>query len=302
MYISNSRILFTLFVSALFLAGMFSLPENGKAGHLAPITDSESSRLVGYWDLRDRDTFFQVTNTSGENVRVHIQVYDVSGNCAEFDYFDTLTPRDTHVYDVSSLDRNNGAALSAPDLSGGHGIIGVTLVDGSGDFENEAFLTGNFRILDGAGYEYRTNFAGNRTTSPSDEFNFNFNSVDGSVFTDVIVIGVDRESGPGRIEPVTEPYEVTLYDADENPISCPPVVVGCSPDDAGLGNVINFGINQTVTNSKGGPSLCLGTDTTGFLEFETVDDDSDIYAIFIGLNNGSGTGSIDNIFTVGEDE
>lgn len=299
MFQLRTRRMFTFVLSALLLAGMFAMPDGSKAGHITTITDQEASRLVGYWDLRDRDTFFQVTNTSGEDIRVHIQIFDVSTNCAEFDYFDTLTPRDTHVYDVSQLDRNNGAALAAPDLSGGHGIIGVTVVDSSDDFVNDRFITGNFRILDGAGYEYRTNFAGDDDDSDNNDiWRANFNGVDGSVFTDFVVIAFDRIDSPGSIDPQTENYNVKLLDEHENPLSCPDSVIGCEFDSDGLGNVINFGINQAVTNSKGGPSLCLGTDSAGFVELHSDDDSSENYALFIGLNNNAGSGSMDSIISV----
>lgn len=282
---------FSFILSALFAAGMFALPETGKAGHLAAITDNSSTRLVGYWDLRDRETFFQVTNITGADVNIHIQIYDVSTGCAEFDYFDTLTPRDTHVYDVSSLDRNNGVALSPPDLSGGHGIIAITQTDGTGSTLDDDALTGNFSIFDSAGFEYRTNFAGDSdNTDSDDDFTINFNNVDGSVFTDLVVIGYDTTDG--GIDPDTGTANIELFDADENPISCPDIVLGCEFDSDGLGNVINVGINQAVTNSRGGPSLCLGTDTVGYIEVDSVEGDRQ--AVFIGLNNGNSTGSMDS--------
>lgn len=295
MYISNSRILFTLFVSALFAASMFAVPQMAEAGENidVPKTDDVSDRLVGYWDLRDRDTFFQVTNVSGQPSEIHIQVFNVETGCAEFDYVDTLTPRDTHVYNIAELDRNNGVALSAPDLSGGHGIIAISEVD------DADILTGNFRIVDDAGYEYRTNLAGESTSgNDEDDWHVSINNVDGSTLADLVIITYDTSGD--SIEPTTVNVEVEMFDENENPISCSPIVAGCLPDDdnPALGNVINFGINQAVTNSRGGPSLCLGTDTTGFL---TLDIDSDLLpddtsdgAIFMGLNNGSSTGSIDH--------
>lgn len=273
------------------------------------ITDDANSRLIGYWDLRDRETFFQVTNTTGEDTRIHIQVFDVLNECAEFDYFDTLTPRDTHVYDISSLDRNNGVELSAPDLAGGHGIIAITHVNPDDSFNSQTALTGNFRIQDVDGFEYRTNFAGPRPYEMAPGFldaRVNFNNVENSTFADLVVITLEYMNNPGSVIPITQPYEVTLYDENENPISCPETVIGCSPElpfsDVTLNHdevgVINVGINQAVTNSRGGPSLCLGNDTTGYLEIRSglqlVRIGNFGSFVFIGLNNGNGTGSMDS--------
>ena len=205
-----------------------------------------------------------------------------------------VTPRDTHVYDVSSLTRNNGSPLAAPDLSGGYGILGVTVVSGSDSFLDEAFLTGNTRIVDGSGYEYRTNLVGADDTSPESRYTAHFNNVDGSSSADFIVIGIDYITSPGGFIPVTEEYFVRLHDVDENPISCPNAVIGCVE-----GN-INVGINQTVTNSRDGASVCLGTDAVGYIEIDADDDGvedddiSDAYIHFMGLNNNAGTGSMDS--------
>lgn len=287
-------------LSVIFVLTVCIFPGSVNAGNgniISHITDSENSRLVGYWDLRERETLFQVTNTSGSEIRVHIQIFDVSTGCAEFDYFDTFTPRDTHIYDVRSLDRNNSVELSAPDLTDGHGIVAVTHVDGSDIFDPGQVLTGNFRIIDNAGYEYRTNLpgtTGGQNSPPSTlDSRVNFNNVDGSSFADLVIIGVANIDNPGGIAPLTIDYDFTLYDQDENPISCPPLIIGCF-EEIGAGGIINVGINQSVTNSRGGPSVCLGSDDTGFLEISSDLDRADGYYIFMGLNNGNDTGSMDS--------
>lgn len=288
-----SRGLIALFLIAAVSISMITFNTKATAGQpsQAAITDTESPILVGYWDLRDRESFFQVTNTTGENHRVHIQVFDVNNGCAEFDYFDTLTPRDTHVYNVAELDRNNGVELSAPDLTGGHGIVAITHVDGGDELAPEPVLTGNFRINDNDGYRYSTNLAGvtfaKSISSPLDS-SVNFNNVDGSEFADLVVIGLDFDTNPGGVMPVDQDYNFRLFDDQENPISCPGATLGCQE------GVINVGVNETVTNSRGGPSVCLGSDSTGFLEIETEVANPEAYVIFMGLNNGNGTGSVDS--------
>lgn len=298
-----SKNILSFILSVLFVVSMFALPlpaSAGDPGIEVPITDDAHDRLIGYWDLRDRETTFQVTNTSGANVDIHIQIYDVDSGCAEFDYSDTMTPRDTHIYNVRELDRNNGLELAAPDLSDSHGIIAVSVTDITQEDDN--VLTGNFRIFDNAGYEYRTNLAGEGLGGNNeDEYEVNFNNVDGSSFADLVVITYNVVDGGDAIFPTTKAYDIELFDENENPISCPSVVLGCLPDALGQGNLINVGINQAITNSRGGPSLCLGNDTTGHLEldvdeilvpFENGDDAEG--AIFLGLNNGNSTGSIDH--------
>lgn len=325
--ITQSKKLIKTFV--LLATILFSFQGNAKAGFElifapgfapAPITDSANFQMVGYWDLRERNSFFQVTNTGGEDVRIHIQIFDVNSGCAEFDYFDTLTPFDTHVYDVSELDRNNGAALSAPDLSGGHGIVAITHVDSNDVFILQEFpvLTGNLRITDETGYEYRTNLAGSGVVFAIAEIDstefvifteghdiINFNNVMDTSLSDVVVIAYDTIIDPGGIQPIVGEYSVRKFDDQENPISCPNVNLGCSPE-LDSGGLINVGINQAITNSRTGPSLCLGSDENGFIEMEAIDletgEPQEIdgqafnlsnLVIYKGLNNGDGIGSMD---------
>lgn len=227
-------------------------------------TGSENFQMVCYWDLRDRNSFFQVTNTSSENIRVHIQLFDVDNACAEFDFFDTLTPFDTHVYNVSELDRNNGQALASPNLSDGHGIIAVTNVNSDDTINIDPVLTGNCRIIDINSYEYRSNFAG-AGFGPDAEIEdqvVNFNNVDEANHSDLIFMSWFTRSDIGGIIPTTEEYNVGLFDDQENPISCPSVILGCPAGE------INVGVNQAITNSRGNQSLCLGADQVGFLELQ----------------------------------
>lgn len=332
-----SKYLLVLCVSLVLIA----IPGTSLAGIFpslgpAPVSNTENSQLIGFWDLRDRNSFFQVTNTSGENVRVHIQIYDVENGCAEFDYFDTLTPFDTHVYDVSELDRNNGEPLAEPDLSGGHGILAVTHVDQDGFIDPFPVLTGNMKVQDITGYEYRTNLAGSgidflnlivEITDGMDEIiiqivqflqgtdSINFNDIVETSNSDTVVIGYKVQLNPGGIIPTVREFDVSMFDEHENPISCSPAVLGCSPE-PGVGGVINTGLNQAITNSRGGPSLCLGNDRTGYFQLSTTDIDIgepevlveeidenlrffigiNVHGLIIynGLNNNNGAGSMDN--------
>lgn len=304
------------YIPLILIVLLFTYTENSDAcvapiGMMTPLAVNESPRMIGYWDLRDRKTHFQVTNTSGQDIKIHIQIFDVdqsptsANTCFEFNYFDTLTPFDTHVYDVSELDRNDGSDFSPPDFDGGHGIIAVTHVNQNNSFNSDQVLTGNFRIIDSAGYEYRSNFAGStgfaQDPSAVMDARFQFNNVNDTEFSDLIIISVNYTDTPGGIRPVGQIYDVTVFDQFENPISCPGIALGCgTPSGGGPANTqpfikhINVGVNQKLTNSRGGPSVCSGTDPIGFVEISAgeVNFNPQGYFYFIGLNNGIDTGSM----------
>ena len=123
-------------------------------------TDSSNPILFGFFDLRERETFIQVTNvdtnTAGHNV--HIQIYDVSNNCNENNFFDLYTVNDTHVYNLRDIKTNDGndSGVVLPD-----GAYGVFVAYGANKSPPpDQVLIGNLRILDNHGYEYRTNLQG----------------------------------------------------------------------------------------------------------------------------------------------
>ncbi len=270
-------------VAGAALAVVTRAPE-AEAGHVVLRTDVAQRILLNFWDLRGgRKSFFQVTNTSASPQRIHIQIFDTRDpNCEEaFDYFDDLTPFDTHVYDLSALDRNNGAAVAPPDLTGGYGVVAVSVVDGSGALVSQDVLTGNFVIKDPAGYQYRTNSAGWNSTTASDEnWRVNFNSLGATTFADLVLFNVDTNNN--RVEVVSTSFDVTLYDEHENPISCPQLSVDCVSD---------LGVNELIVNSLGEPSVCLGNDSVGSIYLEAHS--GDFLVGFVGLNDGSSKGSMD---------
>lgn len=290
-------------ITTTTIEGPSGNPIPGSSGN----TGSENFQMVCYWDLRDRGSFFQVTNTSNQNIRIHIQLFDVDNNCFEFDYFDTLTPFDTHVYNVSELDRNNGQALASPDLSNDHGIIAVTNVNADNTIKIDPVLTGNCRIIDINSYEYRTNFAG-AGFGPGAEIGdqiVNFNNVNETSHSDLVFMSWFTRSDIGGIIPTTEVYNVGLFDDQENPISCPTALLGCPAGE------INVGVNQAITNSRGGLSLCAGTDQIGFVELQMILPGElpppgtlggKNLVIFTGLNNDNGTGSMGTSISTNESE
>ncbi len=90
---------FTAFASvSVYAGGGFSIQE----------TDFADLQLVGFFDLRDRESFIQITNTDVDAQTIHIQLFNVGNNCNENNFFDAYTPNDTHVYNIRDITTNGG--------------------------------------------------------------------------------------------------------------------------------------------------------------------------------------------------
>ncbi|HWP92232.1 MAG TPA: hypothetical protein VNN20_08560 [Thermodesulfobacteriota bacterium] len=283
----------------LLLALLLMVPAKSWAG--APglfDTDGLNAQMVGFWDLRNRNSFAQVTNTSALPITVHVQIFNAASGCLEVDFYDTYTGNDTHVYDLRGIVRNDGGPLSIVLPDGGFGIIVVTNVAGVfgpalGNFIEDYVLTGNFRVVDFAGYEYRSNFDGvpNILTGLADDLTFNFNNVNGNSLSDVVGIVLD-DTGPGFFEVIAAgtfiTFDVFLFDQFENPISCDLFTFACTASS------LDVGINGALPNSRGAGSLCpANVDTVGHVRLFGVAAAGDYFTGFVGLNNGDGTGSMD---------
>ncbi len=293
-------------------------------------TDSPNFQLYYFWDLRDRQSFFQVTNTSNSPITVHVQIFDVPGlpNCDEIDFDDPYTGLDTHVYNLSNLVANDGTVIGPAFPDDGYGLVVVSVLDAFGDAdETNNVLIGNFRVIDDEGYEYRVNAAGFIDHNGAFDYHFNFNDVDGTILSDVVGIFV-QAAGGGNPEVVTAAsedilinFDPTILNAAEKAFSCPNVVFACLPSDGDIAPFIleeeaaglvgfDLGINDELVNSKGEPSICGGSLSTGWVDMTTVDIDTDsgfdgseeeFFVGFIGLNNGDGTGSMDTWGILDED-
>lgn len=264
-------------------------------GGVSTVTDTDlgdGSQLYFFWDLRGRESFFQLTNTSNKKITVHVQVFNSANGCKEFDFFDTYTGNDTHLYNVRRLDANDHSLTGPPNLDNGFGFIVVS--QGSDD---DTGLTGNFRIVDNSGYEYRTNAADFEDfddipgeTVATNFYSFNFNDLNGISFADVVGIVVDNSSvDTNTITENTSPtatFSPLILDTDEHLTSCSDVTFSCATD---------LGINQAIVNSKGAGSICGGTITNGAVLLGLVSQSPDGRFIvgFIGLNDGAGHGSMD---------
>ena len=156
-----------------------------------PHTDSNFFQLVGFFDLRERESFIQITNTDSDpgGMIIHIQIFNVNDLCNENNFFDAYTPNDTHVYNLRDILTNDGNPSGVVLPSDAYGIVIAT--DTATDFLNPG-LIGNLRILDSSGYEYRTNMQGTGNIdfqeSAESIFTFNFNTVSGVTLYDVVGI------------------------------------------------------------------------------------------------------------------
>jgi len=293
-------------------------------------TDSSDQTLFGFFDLRERETFIQITNVDMDpagNI-VHIQIYDVSNNCNENNFFDLYTPNDTHIYNLRDIKTNDGndSGVVLPD-----GAYGVFVAYGADNPQQE--LIGNLRILDNHGYEYRNNLQGtdrNRGDSTFEEFaTFNFSPKGGVTLSDVVFITIDendstQDADIANILDRWTTVDVNIFDTNENAFSCRKVIMACINQDSPLYEAlleeaanntgggcsggacaasvadIEYGINEAIPHSKGGELLCPGNNISeGFVRLERIGDGSgtnDEAVVFVGLNNGNGRGSMDSFF------
>ena len=308
-------------------ATTFSIGETDAVNGL----DSLAGVLFYAFDLRDRETHVQFTFPfSDSDALTHVQIFDVSNNCNENDFFDRYTPNDTHVYNLRNIQTNDGnpSGVVLPDNA--YGIIVITSVRLGTGLTFQAGI-GNFRILDQNGYEYRTNAVqyGNtvadETANQNTFSSFNFNTKGGVSLSDIMGISVLRIESDGEIPfewqavPVQDvffPFDIDIYDLNETPFSCRDVVFSCVNESNPLleellaisgANVASFeyGINDSIPHSKGGELLCPGNNISEGIvvltpEQRRFNDDffgANFFTAFIGLNNGNGRGSMDSIWT-----
>lgn len=273
-------------------------------------SDSTSFEMVSFFDLRDRESFVQITNTESNNITSHVQIFDVANNCNENNFFDNFTGNDTHVYNMRDIQTNDGNPSGVVLPENAYGIVVISIVS-----ESNGGLIGNSRVLDSSGYEYRTNLLGLQFF-PFDtigrELTLNFNKQGGVSLSDVIGFTTDRGDGEvfsADIVNINVLLDVDILDLDENVFSCRNVIFACTDQDnprleellaeVGDASVASFeyGINEAIPHSKGGELLCPGNNIDeGLIRFTTLSNGTDAegFGIFVGLNNSNGRGSMDS--------
>lgn len=298
-------------LSLSFLLLLLCVPFNAEAlidGTIYPQNDLDPPQLSAPYDLRDRHTYIQVTNTENLNVRIHVQIFQNDKNCDELNFFDELTPNDTVVYNLDNLIRNNGTPVPVNLADDSFGYVVVS----DENIAAPSTLIGNFRIIDLPGnYEYRSNMAGaglNGDPVPEfflnsgDKFIANFNTVDGANQADVIGYAYDDAQTSTVVnydDGVS--FDIFVFDMNEEPLSCDQKVFAC-------GGTMNYGINEDYPNSRDGEPLCPGGGLAdplgGFISLENpvfinrMQPGFEVFVGLIGINNGNGTGSMDSWFLV----
>ncbi|MGI9533820.1 MAG: hypothetical protein ACR2NW_02620 [Thermodesulfobacteriota bacterium] len=220
----------------------------------------------------ERNSWVQVSNTSAtEQVWIHVQILRSSGPlnvCEESDFVDLLTPRDTHMYNLQQIRRNEAGAAVLPADPGidnavedTKGFVFITPIVGQNDRRAISFqqLIGNVVILDNArDFAYGVNAYGRdavnlatgailpngnmldgvgtgfQTILPS-QFSFEIASQDDPSVADVVIISFDDTYGAGPFdgyEPVagSSTIDPFIVGADEDAISCTDFVLGCYHD------------------------------------------------------------------------
>ncbi|NIP29071.1 MAG: hypothetical protein GTO02_00625 [Candidatus Dadabacteria bacterium] len=266
-------------------------------------TSNTNHQLSAYYDLRDRQSHIQVTNIDVNNITIHVQIFQHDRNCDELNFFDELTPNDTVVYDMDNIIKNDGnpAPINLQDDSYGYVVVTTTL---NAPTSIPPALIGNFRIIDDAGYEYRTNMIspafGDRVQD--DRLFANFNTVDSANQADVIGYAYHGESSTSvRNIDNGFSFDIFVFDLAEEPLSCDRRNFAC-------GNIMNYGINEDYPASRGSDLLCpgggLANPQGGFVQLinganldgtppESDATENDVFVGLIGINNNDGTGSID---------
>lgn len=261
--------------------------------------------IVYFFDLRERETFIQLTRPDSEffpgsvSAQAHIQIYDVSNNCNENNFFDNYTINDTHVYNMRNIQTNDGNPSGVVLPDGAYGIVVITL-SVTPNFSGLSQSFGNMRIIDNNGYEYRTNaqqnsffpaFSAGLPSDPVYRYSFNFNSEAGVTLSDVVGINlltIPQENGltewdASDVAITYTAFDIDIIDVNEVPFSCRDVIYSCVNENnprleelletAGVGSVASFeyGINNAIPHSKGGELLCPGNNITDGIVNLTVE-------------------------------
>lgn len=296
------------FFILLLLTLSFSLTtfnNNANSGGLVlPLSETDTNvyQLYSFYDLRERDSFVQVTSPE-TSVTIHFQVFDVSNLCTENNFFDTYTPNDTHIYNMRDIQTNNGNDSGVILSDGAYGFVVVTAVLAQGQSaDTDANIIGNFRVIDNSGYEYRTNSQNGTLLSDlsGNRFTFNYTSNGGINESDVIGITVNNiNSGEvtASISGVT--FDTNLYNNNEVPFSCSDTTFSC------MESAFEYGINDALPSSRDGSVTCGSNNIDeGFVVLDRITSNgTELFAGYVGLNTGgSSRGSMDSMWEESSNE
>ena len=314
-------------IIAIIIFSLFIFTPTSFSGFNLPQTDSADSTLLYMFDLRDRETYIQLTSSNTQNTVVHIQIFDVSNNCNENDFFDTYTPNDTHIYNIRDILTNDGNPSGVVMPENSYGFVAIGAIDTTnGEYDIDNFvLNGNLRIMDIAGYEYRSNAIGFSNTEGGgiQGITFNFDISNGVSLSDIVVMPFFRDTENGEIlaADITENFivgDIDIFNENENIFSCRNVIFACTDQDNPLLGALleeaagddddddsasvasyEYGINNAIPHSRNAELLCPGNIiNNGFVRINGVNAASGVLGFFgfYGLNNGNGRGSLDSFW------
>ena len=315
----NKSILLLFFALALLVVPTKNVLA-GVSGHEfeIPVSDNDLNiTIFSFFDLRERETFIQATVTANSPSTLHIQIFNVADNCNENNFFDLYTGNDTHIYNMRNILTNDGnpSGVVLPDNA--YGIVVIGNFDVEAGQNTSGNLIGNFRIIDNAGYEYRTNSQAwpndGPGGNPDNVVTFNFNTIGGVTLSDIVAITVANQGSNPIADDITDifvSYDVDIYNNNEVPFSCRDVTFACVDDDNPLleelleesGTSVasfEYGINKAIPHSRGGELLCPGnTISEGFvrMDLQGLGEEIGQKFFYVGLNSGNGKGSMDAVW------
>ena len=278
-------VIFFILIAILFpVSNAFSGFELENPFYFASETDHPSVVNASFFDLRERESFVQITNVFSTNLTLHIQIYNVANLCNENNFFDVYTPNDTHVYNMRDILTNDGnpSGVDLPD--GAYGIVFVSSGSPPGQAVSFDFapIIGNFRILDDSGYEYRTNSTSFivgifalifQENQPATSATFNFSDKDGIILSDIIGISVNfgEEIFASFEAEVDDPVavfsavDVDIINNNEVLFSCRDVIFACIDENSPLQEEVIEEANGEVPN--GGFMMLRSSASVARLEY-----------------------------------
>jgi len=286
-------------VALIFLFGFTSIPA---ISQVVPVgkTEEQASQLIFWYDQTPqgfgRTTLIQVTNASPNPVNVHVQILTNSPGaiCDEVDFDDFYTGNDTHIYNLTDIVPNDGTSPVPNDVNETKGFIVITPINNIAEEEAISFqhLFGNSYIFDVVGgVEYRLNSMGRDAVSfttgdiitedyieldgiangfvviQPEILKFNFNSLPGSNFADIVSIAfVDNYNAPFggyAAQAGAASWNARIFDEFEEDISGCDVTQNCFFD---------IGLNEVILAANpylGDILLCPGNTTpNGWVKIE----------------------------------
>lgn len=250
--------------------------------YFASETDGASVVNASFFDLRDRESFIQMTNVFSQNITLHIQIYNAANLCNENNFFDVYTPNDTHVYNMRDILTNDGNPSGVVLPNDAYGIVIVSAAPPPGQAVSEFFspIIGNFRILDDSGYEYRTNSASFlsgfflvaiQLDGPPSFTTFNFSQKDGVLLSDIIGISLNRDESFNFEAEIDDPVtvfsavDVDIVNNNEVLFSCRDVVFACIDENSPLQEEVIEEANGEVPD--GGIMMARSSASIASLEY-----------------------------------